>query len=106
MRYTKELRQKVLSMKAKNGWTFQKTAEHFEICIRTLFRWSKCIEIKKRKEYKTKINIELLKKDVELYPDAYQYERAKRLGVSDVCVLKNLRKLKISYKKKLNPPES
>jgi hypothetical protein len=87
-------------MKAKNNWTFQKTSEHFEICIRTLFRWSKCIETKKHKPHKTKIDIEALKKDVELYPDAYQYERGIRLGVSQSCILKHLKKLKISYKKK------
>lgn len=106
MRYSLDLRQKVLSMKAKNNWTFQKTAEHFEICIRTLFRWSKRIEIKPYKAYKTKIDIEGLKKDVELYPDAYQYERALRLKVSKFCIYYTLKKLKISYKKKPKAPKS
>ncbi|WP_218152075.1 IS630 transposase-related protein [Nitrosomonas communis] len=30
----------------------------------------------------TKIDMKMLAQDVKNYPDAYQYERAKRLGVS------------------------
>lgn len=107
MRYPKELRQKVLSMKVKNGWTFKKTAEHFEICIRTLLRWSKRLEpYSKHRNHKTKIDKDKLLEDVKKYPDAYQYERGLRLGVSQSCICYTLKKLKISYKKNAKAPKS
>ena len=49
--------------------------------------------------------MEKLKKDVELYPDAYQYERAERLGVGQNCIFHGLKRLQISYKKKPYPSE-
>lgn len=42
----------------------------------------------------TRINIEMLRKDIEERADAYQYERAERLGLSTIAlyfVLKRLR---------------
>ncbi|BAP57310.1 transposase [Thioploca ingrica] len=47
----------------------------------------------------TKIDMEALKRDVEQYPDAYQYERAKRLGVSRRGIGYALKRLEISRKK-------
>ena len=41
-----------------------------------------------------------LAKDVELAPDAYQWERAKQLGVAQRTIGYGLQRLKISYKKK------
>ena len=40
-----------------------------------------------------------LARDVEAYPDAYQYERAARLGVSVRCVGYALKHLGMTYKK-------
>ena len=37
--------------------------------------------------------------DVEKYPDAYQYERAERLGVTQRCVGYALKRLGVTYKK-------
>lgn len=107
MTYPLKYREKVFVLKAKNNWTFQKTAEHFEICIRTLLRWSKRLEpILKHKTHKRKIDIERLPEDIDKYPDACQYERAKRLNVSQWCVGYNLKKLKISYKKNTQSPQA
>ena len=48
-----------------------------------MFRWSKRIEAQHpRHKPATKIDMDALKQDVEAYPDAYQYERAERFGVS------------------------
>jgi len=105
MTYPIKLRQKVFAIKAKKGLTFEETAEYFEISARTLLRWSKRLEpYVKHKYHKSKIDIEALKEDVKKYPDAYSYERGKRLRVSPSCIRYNLKKLKISYKKKPKPP--
>lgn len=107
MTYPLKYRQKVFAMKAKNKWTFEETAKHFEIPLRTLFRWSKRLEpIIKHEKHKTKIDIKRLLDDVNKYPDAYQYERAKRLNVSQWCVGYNLQKLKITYKKNIKSSKS
>lgn len=101
MRYPIEFRQKVLAMKKRHKWTFEQTSKHFEIGIRTIFRWDKKIEPKIRiKEQKTKIKKEALLRDVEEFPDAYCYERAKRLNASTSGIWRALKRLNISYKKK------
>ena len=45
--------------------------------------------------------MDALARDVEAYPDAYQYERAARLGVSIRCVGYALKRLGVTYKKSL-----
>lgn len=37
--------------------------------------------------------------DIKTYPDAYQYERAKRLGVSQTGIWFALKRLNVTYKK-------
>ncbi|SFI79179.1 IS630 transposase-related protein, partial [Nitrosomonas sp. Nm34] len=44
--------------------------------------------------------MEILAQDVKNYPDAYQYERAKRLGVSKQGINHALKRLSVTYKKK------
>ena len=46
----------------------------------------------------TKIDMAALAKDVEIYPDAYQYECAERFDVSQRGIGDALKRLKISYK--------
>ena len=76
--------------------TVNATAELFGINPATIFRWQKRIEpCKKRNRLPRKINMEELQKDVELYPNAFQRERAVRLKVSPTCVLYALRRLNI-----------
>ena len=53
----------------------------FGIGSETISRWKKRIEPKKVGGREGKIDLEKLKEDVQNYPDAYQYERAKRFGV-------------------------
>ena len=40
-----------------------------------------------------------LEEDVKTHPDAYQYERAARLGVSQRAIGNALKRLGVSYKK-------
>lgn len=106
MTYSKEKREVILTYKEKHGLTFEETAKQFDVSSRTLQRWSKRIEPKKHKKYKTKIDIEELKKDIANYPDSYQFERAEKFNVSKFCIYYHLKKLKISCKKKSKAPES
>ena len=62
------------------------------------------IEAIKKRNRSTKIDMEALKRDVEQYPDAYQFERATRLDVAEHCVWYALKLLNVTYKK--NPKSS
>lgn len=46
-------------------------------------RWGKVLEVKRTRHKPTKIDMEALKQDVEIYPDAYHYERAARFRISE-----------------------
>ena len=50
--------------------------------------------------------MELLKKDIEQYPDNYCYERAKRFGVSATGIRDAQYRLGVSYKKNPKTCES
>jgi transposase len=54
----------------------------------------------------TKIDMEFLVRDVELYPDAYQHERAERFGCSQRGIGYALKRLKISRKKTFFHPKA
>ena len=72
----------------------------------SLVRWNARPEpCRTRKKLAIKIGDEALKRDVELYPDAYQYERAARLGASQQGVCSALKRLGISRKKNAVAPE-
>lgn len=100
MTYSLDFRKKVLKLKAEENLSYEATAERFKIGKTTLVRWHTKLEPQlKRNKPATKINMEALKQDVEKYPDAYQYERAERLGVSIRCVGYALKRLGVTYKK-------
>ena len=100
MAYSLDFRKQVFKVKAEEGLTYEETSNRFGINIRTLFRWSKRIEPKlTRNKPSTKIDMEALKKDVEQYPDRYQYERSQEFGVSQSAIFYALKRLKISIKK-------
>ncbi|HJD56360.1 MAG TPA: IS630 transposase-related protein [Rickettsia endosymbiont of Pyrocoelia pectoralis] len=52
------------------------------------------------------MDMEKLKEDIKKYPDSYNYERAERLEVSRNGIYYALKRLNITYKKKLNSSES
>lgn len=100
MCYTIDFRKKVLSVREKENLTFKQTAVRFDIGIASITRWLKKIEpCKTRNKPAVKINMEDLKIDIKQYPDAYQFERAKRLNVSTSCIFFALKRLGVSYKK-------
>ena len=103
MTYSIDFRKKVLSVKAKEGLSFKEVAMRFDVGKASVFRWSKELEpCQKRNRVPTKIDREALARDVELFPDAYQYERAERFGVSASGIGLALKSLKISQKKPFN----
>ena len=103
MTYSADFREKVQEIKEKEGLTYAETAKRFGIGTTSLVRWKDGFEPKRtRNKPPTKINMEALKQDVEQYPDAYQYERAKRFGVSQGGIGSALKRLGISCKKKVS----
>ena len=108
MTYSLDFRKKVLAVKAQENLSFEAVALRFGIRSKnTVFRWTKQLEpCQTRNKPATKIDMDALARDVELHPDAYQYERAQRLGVSESCVQAALRRLKISRKKNTKASQS
>ena len=101
MTYLLEYRKQILATKEKQGLTFEETAKLFSISSRSLQRWSVKLEpCKKRNVKMKKIDRETLVQDVLDYPDDYQWERAKRFGVSDWGIGAALKRWNISRKKK------
>lgn len=100
MAYSLDFRKQVFKVKNKEKLTFQETSDRFGITIRSLFRWSNRLEPKlKRDKPATKVDMKKLAKDVKKNPDAYQYERADRLGVTQSAIFYALQRLGISVKK-------
>ena len=105
MSYDIKFRRHVLKIKEQESLSFAKVAKRFGIAKQTVYYWTKRIEEKKKRDRgPLKLYLEALKRDVEEHPDAYQCERAKRLGVSQSCIWSGLQRLGITYKK--NPKTS
>ena len=100
MAYSIDFRRRVFAYKEKHNLTFEQTSEHFGINIASLFRWQNKIEpCTHRNKPASKVDMDLLKKDIEKFPDDYQWERAKRLNVTQPTIHYALKRLNISYKK-------
>jgi transposase len=100
MTYSIDFRKKVLSIKDKENLTLEETATRFGIGIASIVRWSNRLEPQlTRNKPATKIDMAALAKDLEMYPHAYQYERAERFKVSQRGIGNALKRLKISHKK-------
>ena len=100
MTYSIDFRRKVLSIREKEGLTIAEVADRFYVGVATVVRWLNRLEPQlTRHKPATKIDRIALARDVREYPDAYQAERAKRLGVSEKGIGHALRRMNISYKK-------
>ena len=100
MTYSIDYRKKVLEIREREWLSLEETAKRFGVGRASIFRWTKEIEPKRKRKKPTKIKEEELLQDIEQYPDAYQYERAKRLGVSQRGIGLALKRIGISRKKK------
>ena len=95
MTYSTDFREHILSTKKKDNLTLRVTSKRFNVSIKTLFLWGKGLfPINVRNKTPSKISDEKLCQDVKEYPDAFQYERAERLGVSQQGATKNHTKKK------------
>lgn len=100
MTYSLDFRLQVLSVKQKKDLSFSETAERFGVGVASIVRWVKNPEPRThRHKPPAKLNMDALKEDIELYPDAYQYERGERLGVSSMGIWHALKRLNVTYKK-------
>ena len=107
MTYSLDFRKKVLSVRESESLTFAEVASRFCVGVASVVRWSRRIDSKKhRNKPPISVNIDLLKEDVVLYPDAYYYERAQRLGVSTSGIWFALKRLGYTYKKNLKSSKS
>lgn len=107
MSYSLDFRKRIFAVKKKENLTFTETSTRFHIPIRTLFRWQVRLEPKTtRNKPATKIDMAALKKDIKQFPDKFQYERAKELGVTQGAIGFALKRLNISYKKNSLSPQS
>lgn len=84
-------------MKEREKFSIRDRARRFRIGTNTVYKCSKRIEpIKECKQIMTKIDINILRRDVKKSLDAYQYKRAKRLGVIQVTVYFGLKRIRIT----------
>ena len=107
MTHALSFRKHVLKIKDQEGLTLKEASERFKIGMASIARWMKRLEPQeKRNKPATKIDMEALKRDVEEHPDAYQYERAERFGVTRYGIWHALKRLGVSYKKKPKASQS
>jgi transposase len=100
MTYSIDFRRKVLTVREEEGLTIPEVAERFCVGVATIVRWLRRVEpCLTRNKPATKIDRIALARDVREHPDAYQAERAERLGVSKQGVGHALRRMGITYKK-------
>lgn len=106
MTYSLDFRRKVLTVREKEGLTIAEVATRFCVGIASVVRWLDRIEPQTtRNKPATKIDRIALARDVREYPDAYQSERAQRLGVSEKGIGHALRRMNITYKKNAATPQ-
>ena len=99
MTYSVQFRKKVLKLQS-GGESYIKVSARFKISTTTISRWKKELNPKQRRNKKPiKIDNEVLKKDIEDYPDSYSYERARRLGVSASGIKHAKKRIGVTYKK-------
>jgi len=105
MSYSIDFRRHVLAVRARDGLSFLATAERFGVGVASLKRWKKRLEPLSYKRKSRKIELEKLAEDVNQFPDAYQYERARRFGVTQKAIWQALRELGVTYKKSPEAPK-
>jgi transposase len=105
MAYSKDLREKVIAY-LLDGHTQREARDVFHISLTAINRWNqlytktgKLEDEKPRRTFK-KLDPEKLKEYVKEHPDAYLQEIGDAFGCSDTAVMKALRRLGITRKKR------
>jgi len=104
--YSQDLRERVVS-DVESGMTKAEASRRYRVGYRTVTRW--CVRKKRtgsvaadrvgRTPGEGKIDLSKLERAVEKDSDATLKQRGKIFGVSDVAILKAMRRLNISHKK-------
>jgi transposase len=103
--YSNDLRDKALLYYKKSGASQQMVSEIFGISLRTLNEWVRCSKTEDyhrcetRRKRPHKIDADSLRAYIKTHPDAYLREIATHFNVSDVGIMKALRRVCISRKK-------
>ena len=106
MTYSTDYRKQVLSS-IDNGMTVREAAAFYQLSTSTIHSWRQTLEPKTgRSKAPTKIPDDALLNDVKEHPDAYHYERARRLNCSTTVIQNALKRLRISKKKDTGTPQS
>lgn len=105
MAYSQDYRQMILG-KLEAGKSYRELASEYNLSKTTIQNWKNQPERKVVKTRKSKIDMDLLRQDVEQYPDHYQRERAVRFNCTQRAIGIALRRLKITQKKDFEPPTS
>ena len=79
--YSLDFRRKVLALRERDPLTIAQVAERLAVGKASVMRWIKRPERKRLGDRQRKLDLAALAQDLQAYPDAYQYERAARLGV-------------------------
>ena len=105
MTYPLKFRLHLLAIKKQEGLSYAEASKRFAVGARSIQRWEKAPHPKpQRNRPATKIDRRALEQDVRDYPDAYQYERAQRLGASQRGIGDALKRLGLTRKKKPTAP--
>jgi transposase len=106
MTYSIDFRRKVLAVKDQEKLYYEEVSRRFGVGKATVVRWRGRLEPRRTLEKPpVKIADDALRRHVELHPDAYQHERAARLGASQQGVCAALKRLGITRKKNAVAPE-
>jgi transposase len=104
MSYSTDLREKALEYRTAH--TQAETSETFGISVSAVKTWQKLqkeqgnLEKKELERKGRKIKKEALEKDVEEYPDDFNYERAARFRCSAEAIREAMKRHKLTRKKK------
>jgi transposase len=89
----------------KEKLTLEEAAKRFDVGSASISRWKLNSEpTNTRNRPAQKIDMDKLKKDVELNPDSFVYERAARFAMSESGIRYALKRLGISRKKSPKKP--
>lgn len=106
MTYSLDFRKQVLKS-LDEGMTFAEAAEFYNLSPTTIQNWKRRVHSKTTRQTKPyKIPDDVLLNDVKEHPDAYQYERARRLNCSKTGIYHALKRLGISQKKDIRTSKS
>lgn len=106
MTYSLDFRRKVLDVRKQEKLTIPEVSSRFCVGVASVTRWVKRIEpFRTRSKPATKVDRIALARDVREHPDAYHFERAKRLSCSVRGIGCALKRMGITYKKNSNAPQ-